>query len=85
MDELECIEAMWRTGRSVGRTIYAMLGLIPDDSDELIGVMDTPALAREAVECHNRRLKLENQIIYKEPLDLEYHGPACGCNTCLDK
>lgn len=43
----------WRTGRSVGRTIYAMSGDIPGDSDTLIGVMDTPALAEAAVEGHN--------------------------------
>lgn len=43
----------WRTGRKVGRTIYAQLGPTPDDHDPLIGVMDTRALAEAAVRAHN--------------------------------
>lgn len=39
----------WRTGRKVGRTIYLQTGPEPSDSDPLIGVMDTPELARKAV------------------------------------
>lgn len=47
----------WRTGRKVGRTIYAIQE--PEDRtdrnrDPLIGVMDTPELATEAVRAHNR-------------------------------
>lgn len=44
--------ATWRVGRSVGRTIYACVW----PSDVLIGVMDTPGLAIEAVDSHNARL-----------------------------
>lgn len=46
----------WRTGRKVGRTIYLLVdryGESPSDNDVLIGVMDTPALAAEAVRAHN--------------------------------
>jgi hypothetical protein len=43
----------WRTGRKVGRTIYAQLGDVPSDDDPLIGVMDTPELAAIAVACRN--------------------------------
>lgn len=43
----------WRTGRKVGRTIYAQQGTEPSDDDPLIGVMDTPEIAAEAVLCHN--------------------------------
>jgi 6-pyruvoyltetrahydropterin/6-carboxytetrahydropterin synthase len=43
----------WRTGRRVGRTIYAQAGPEPSDDDLLIGVMDTPELAAEAVDAHN--------------------------------
>lgn len=46
----------WRIGRSVGRTIYAVRGPKASDNDLLIGVMDTPHLAREAVDCHNARI-----------------------------
>jgi hypothetical protein len=43
----------WRTGRKVGRTIYAQQGPEPSDSDPLIGVMDTPELAALAVAARN--------------------------------
>ena len=43
----------WRTGRKVGRTIYAQPGPEPSDDDVLIGTLDTPALAAEAVAAHN--------------------------------
>lgn len=46
----------WRVGRSVGRTIYAIRGPVATKSDVLIGVMDTPHLAAEAVACHNTKL-----------------------------
>jgi hypothetical protein len=46
----------WRVGRSVGRTIYAVRGPAATKEDVLIGVMDTPHLAREAVDCHNQRI-----------------------------
>lgn len=49
-------ELYWRTGRKVGRTIYAMTGPVPSDSDALIGMMDTPVLAEEACRAHNDRL-----------------------------
>lgn len=48
--------ARWRVGRRVGRTIYAMHGERPHDADELIGVLDTPELARAAVRAHNAEL-----------------------------
>lgn len=46
----------WRVGSKVGRTIYALVNddeRLPSDHDVLIGVMDTPALAAEAVRAHN--------------------------------
>jgi hypothetical protein len=43
----------WRTGRKVGRTIYAQIGEQPSDLDVLIGVMDTTVLAQQAVRDHN--------------------------------
>lgn len=48
----------WRTGRKVGRTIYRQTGPYPSDEDPLIGVMDTVALAHEAVEAHNFAIDL---------------------------
>lgn len=49
-------EMPWRTGRKVGRTIYAQHSDEPSDEDELIGMMDTRALATEAVDAHNQLL-----------------------------
>jgi hypothetical protein len=43
----------WRVGRSVGRTIYHMVGDKASKQDVLIGVMDTPELAAKAVEAVN--------------------------------
>lgn len=45
---------VWRTGRKVGRTIYEQIGAEPSDDDRLIGILDTPALARRAVEAVNQ-------------------------------
>lgn len=44
----------WRTGRSVGRTIYACPpGSSYRVGEVLIGMMDSPELATAAVEAHN--------------------------------
>lgn len=46
----------WRVGRKVGRTIYAVTP--GDEPDPLVGVMDTVALAAEAVRAHNADLNI---------------------------
>ena len=51
----DAVALPWRTGRRVGRTIYAQAGPEASDDDPLIGVMDTPELAAEAVDAHNAR------------------------------
>jgi len=51
----------WRTGRRVGRTIYAQPGAEPSDHDPLIGVMDTPQLASAAVRAHNEPATLHRE------------------------
>lgn len=67
----------WRAGRKVGRTIYAMRGY-DRDADVLIGVMDTPALAANAVAAHNARLELGQDVEDVEPVFGEQTGPAPG-------
>jgi hypothetical protein len=59
--EKPLLRARWRVGRKVGRTIYAMVGSEPSDLDMLIGVMDSEALARDAVSAHNTRLAQEGR------------------------
>ena len=46
----------WRTGRRVGRTIYAQVGNEVSSRDVLIGMLDTPELAAEVCAAHNARL-----------------------------
>lgn len=43
----------WRTGRKLGRTIYAQLDQDPSDYDMFIGIMDSPELAQHVVDAHN--------------------------------
>jgi hypothetical protein len=47
------IETRWRQGRRVGRTVYLQAGPEPSGDDLLIGLMDTPALARRVVDAVN--------------------------------
>jgi hypothetical protein len=44
-----CLAVPWRTGRTVGRTIYA----VDKNVDRLIAVADTPRLADHIVHAHN--------------------------------
>lgn len=46
----------WRVGRSIGRTVYAMVGEIPSKRDVVIGMMDSRELAERAVADHNAAL-----------------------------
>jgi hypothetical protein len=57
------LNSRWRNGRHVGRTLYAMAGPEPSDSDPLIGVMDTPELAARVVSDHNAALNRANRTI----------------------
>lgn len=53
MDDNYVINRPWRTGRSIGRTIYVVVGVEPSDKDEPIGMLDTPGIAQAAVIAHN--------------------------------
>lgn len=57
MFEHEYPKVLWRTGRTVGRTIYAMRTDTPTDTDPLIGLMDSVALAKAAVDGHNQLIE----------------------------
>jgi len=43
----------WRVGRKLGRTVYAQVGPVPSDDDELLGLMETEAIAESVVKAHN--------------------------------
>jgi hypothetical protein len=53
----------WRTGRKLGRTIYAQRGDAAADNDILIGVMDTAPLAAEACTTHNHKLGITRPLL----------------------
>ena len=46
----------WRTGRKVGRTLYAMTSDEPSDNDVLIGVVDHWLIADQIVADHNAHI-----------------------------
>lgn len=47
------MKEIWRVGRSVFRTIYIQHGDEPAKGDALVGLMDTPELARRVVDAVN--------------------------------
>jgi hypothetical protein len=56
---IEPEKLLWRTGRHVHRTVYAVVGSMPGDTDMLIGLMDTRALAEAAVKGHNLQMVMK--------------------------
>lgn len=66
----------WRVGRRVGRTIYMILGNEPSDHDVLIGVMDSPEIADEAVVAHNMRLGARRANKEAAERAVQFHDPT---------
>lgn len=64
-----------RTGRKVGRTIYAQAEGEPSDAHALIGVMDTRELAAAVVAAYNRPSLSLSQIDWLEGATL-LRGPV---------
>lgn len=50
---------IYRTGRTVGRTIYLQTGDGPSKKDRVIGMLDTPQLAEFAVAAMNLAVRAE--------------------------
>jgi hypothetical protein len=70
----------WRVGRKVGRTIYAMVSGEASDEDELIGVMDSRAVAESAVAAHNDTLRPWSVCCGFPVREGLVTGPVCtGC------
>lgn len=67
-------QRVWRTGRSIGRTIYIQSGDAPSRADQVIGMMDTRELADYVVEVVNEREELL-QANSKLLQDLEFALP----------
>jgi hypothetical protein len=52
----DLLSVPWRTGRSLGRTVYARTGGDDWKADTVIGMMDTRELAEAACAAHNAEL-----------------------------
>ena len=52
----------WRVGRSLGRTLYLMVGEEPSKDDMFVGVMDTIGLAGQVVAAINGRADLRAKV-----------------------
>lgn len=77
----------WRTGRKVGRTIYAQFGNEPADHDILIGVMDWRDMAEDVVREHNRTIGILTVDLQSMPRNerTEHgnkHTEACRSTEC---
>lgn len=67
----------WRTGRHLGRTVYARTGGDDWEADTVIGMMDMPGLAEEACASHNaelvrRKTEAGSVLSYADPLFREF-------------
>lgn len=61
----------WRVGIKLGRTLYV--------GDDLVGVMDTPALALLVVEAVNKYDRVRESVLARAPLYFEHPTcPDCG-------
>jgi hypothetical protein len=69
-----------RPGRRVGRTLYSQLGDEPSDSDELVGTLDTIALAAFAA-CFDPSVVRRITAAMREILAL--HDVVSGWGECV--
>jgi hypothetical protein len=78
-----------RPGRRVGRTLYSQLGDDPSDSDELVGTLDTIALATFAA-AFSPSVVRRITAAMRDILDVHSLYPNClddepdFCATCSD-
>lgn len=61
---MDPVSPPWRTG---GVRRFVQLGDKPSDSDRLVGLMDSPELAAEAVDGHNAMLAVYPQVDGSRP------------------
>lgn len=59
--DVVALDALWRTGRSLGRSVYARVGEHSDDDDVFIGIFDSQTIAAYVAEMHNKVLREERR------------------------
>lgn len=57
MDPYKLLALPWRTGRHLGRTVYAVVGDEPSDGDPFLGIFDSADIAAAVVVQHNAALE----------------------------
>lgn len=64
----EAIKLRWRVGGKVGRTVYAQKQEELSPDDYLLGMMDSPELAKALVKAHNFAIGMDsaNGVHYQE-------------------
>ena len=91
MSASEAKKAIWRPGKSIGRTIYAQILPISTENDVLLGMVDYPELATHICDLHNKflidsgEIKVENRFVKWEN-KVEHLCRRCGTGeseTCL--
>lgn len=78
------VHQLWRVGRHVGRTVYAMIGSAPSGEDVLIGVMDTPALADAVVTAHNESVGVPRPLVDREALTNAFMARREAAGGCIE-
>ena len=71
----------WRTGTSVGRTIYIQAADTPSKQDQLIGLMDTPVMADLVVVAVNHWIATQGPQGTPYTVDEEAAWVASTMNT----
>lgn len=70
----------WRTGRTLGRTLYARTGGADWKADTVIGMLDTRELAEAACSAHNEALarRREPATVHVWTTDGTFTTACCG-------
>jgi hypothetical protein len=71
------MDKKWRTGRTIGRTIYRQVGDQASKKDQFVGVMDTVELADLVVAALNA-YEAEQERTATSPFLLPFDDPDIG-------
>lgn len=72
---------VWRTGRTLGRTLYIQVGAEPSKADRCVGMVDSPALADRVVGAVNGATAEVERL----RAIAETHHDSPSCSSVIDK